>query len=296
MHSQKTDMIDKKNNKTYLNEDYWLRLHANFKGKLQSVGWPGLSEEFNKIKYESELNSFLSILSQLDIQKEDTLKILEVGVGTGFWIAAVQEFCSQHELIPELTAADISLDALDFVVSRYPNLIAEHLDLACVPVDKFAQKFDIVLSVMVLLHLTNPESFNNGLRFSATSVRDGGLLVLYEPAIVNSYSPWSDRPISSENNSLGRHLTEFDKILSKQGFERLAIFPGASWLTNSPIEAHTYIGFKIRKFFWKILTKTIYSSDLLSSFSRRIILKLDALIKQSGNGCSGKFLIYKKCY
>lgn len=289
-------MIDKKTNKTYLNKDYWLRLHVNFQGKLQSVGWPGLSEEFNKIKYESELNSFLSILSQLDLQNEEnTFKILEVGVGTGFWIGAIQEFCSQHKLNPELTAADISLDALNFVVSRYPSLIAEHLDLTSVAVEKFAQQFDIVLSFMVLLHLTNPESFNNGLQFCATSVRERGLLILYEPAIVELYSPWSDRPILSEDNSLGRHLTEFDKILIPHGFERLAIFPGASWLTNSPIEGSTYISFKTREFFWKILTKTIYCSDLFSRFSRPIILKLDALIKQRGNGYSGKFLVYRKC-
>ncbi|MEH1855881.1 MAG: methyltransferase domain-containing protein [Nostoc sp.] len=287
-------MINKKINNPYLNKDYWLRLHADFGGRLQSVGWPSLSEEFNKIKYESELNSFVKILIELNLQHENELKILEVGVGTGFWIAAVRDFFSECGLNLEFTAADISVETLDFVVNRYPNVFVEQLDLGSVSVGKFAQQFDIVLSLMVLLHLTNAEAFNNGLRFSATSVREGGVLVLYEPAIVYSYSPWSDRPISSEDNSLGRYLTEFDEILNKEGFERLAVFPGASWLTNSPIEAPTYIGFKTREFFWKILAKTVYCSDLLSRLSRPITLKLDALIKQRGNGCSGKFLIYRK--
>lgn len=279
-------------NQTYSNEKYWLNIHSELDGSLRAVGWPSLSEGFNQIKYASERASLLQVLDSLAL--DGSPDILEVGVGIGFWLSIIEDFYARQGSSPTLTAADISPEALSGVLKRNPDITTQQLDLQSVPENLLSEQFDLVLALMVLLHLTEPAAFENGLKFSAASVRPGGFLVLYEPAIVQDYSPWLERSIAADDNSLSRSLSDFDEILFTAGFQRKEIVPGASWLTNSPIEASSRIRFQLQQLVWKVLSKTVYGSDGLSMRSRSTLLKLDKKIKQSGLGQSGKFIIYQK--
>lgn len=279
----------------YSNSEYWMDLHQQFSGNLRAVGWPELSEELNKIKYSSELDSFSAILEGIRFPPSlDRPKILEVGVGIGFWLAAMKDFYTSNSLKPELTAVDISEQALDSVVDNHPEVHTHQLDLKSVSVDLMAGQFDLVLALMVLLHLTQEDEFNHALRFCASCIRQGGYFLIYEPIVLSAYSPWDEVPCSNQNNSKGRRISDFDDILTAQGFVRLDVVAGASWLTNSPIESATKLGFLARQIVWKLLTKFIYRFDSLSSFVRPACLKLDRGLKKTGQGYSGKFIVYQK--
>ena len=276
---------------SYENERYWNELHEHYRGKLRAVGWPALSEAFNAAKYASETDSFLRALEFCPQSNESGVRILETGIGTGFWTTLLIERLSNRG--PRLTGLDISDDALASVRARFPDVELEKLDLRTIDPDKFHHGFDLVTAIMVLLHLTVPGEFANALRFSARSVRPGGTLILYEPAITDAYSPWFSTTRSG-GNSMARCLDAYDEPLEREGLERIALFPGASWLLNSPIEAGTRSGYWWREEMWTVCSRAIYRFELLTARLSPVMLRLDAALKERRGGGSAKFLVYRR--
>jgi SAM-dependent methyltransferase len=275
---------------SYENADYWRELHGRFNGTLKAVGWPGLSEAYNEAKYVSETHSFLEAMKSLPRQSKAPMCILEIGVGIGFWTAVLYKWLSGFEF--SLTGLDISEDALATVRARFPEVDLAQVDLRTVNRDHFLHRFDLVTALMVLLHLTVPTEFDNALRFAARSVRPGGTLLLYEPALIEPYSPWLTEKLAG-GNSVARSLKAYDHPLEEEGLKRVAILSGASWLLNSPIEAGTERQFRLRQAVWYALCQCAFRFERLSSFLSPLVLRLDALLKRGGSG-SGKFLVYRR--
>jgi hypothetical protein len=65
---------------TYDNSSYWIHLHKELPGALRSVGWPGLSEEYNKLKYRSESESVIEVLDAfLARSGKKEISVLDIG-------------------------------------------------------------------------------------------------------------------------------------------------------------------------------------------------------------------------
>ena len=275
----------------YDNETYWKGLHGCFSGSLKAVGWPSLSEAFNAAKYASESESFLKVLEFCSVTPESPVRILEIGVGIGFWTGLLVKRLSGFDF--SLTGLDISEDALAVMRQRFPDVELEQADLRTVDQDRFFHRFDLVTALMVLLHLTVPSEFDNALRFAARSVRPGGTLLLYEPAITEPYSPWLTRKLAGDN-SLARSLDAYDEPLAQEGLRRVAMLPGASWALNSPIEAGTQISFRLRQTAWRALCQGVYRFEWPTAWLSPLALRFDAMLKRRPGTGSGKFLVYRR--
>jgi SAM-dependent methyltransferase len=272
-------------------ETYWTGLHRQFTGSLKAVGWPSLSEAFNAAKYRSETESLLSAL-QLFSAPTMPARILEIGIGIGFWTAImIQKLdrCGVH-----LTGLDISAEALAVVRARFPLLELEQTDVGTLDPNRFLHQFDLVTALMVLLHLTMASEFDNALRFAARSVRPGGTLVLYEPVITDHYSPWLYRESALVRSSVARELNAYDEPLAEEGLKRIGMVSGASWVLNAPIEAPTTRAFRIRQMMWRILCQTVYRSERVTAWVSPFASWLDAMLKRGFHGGSGKFLVYRR--
>ena len=275
----------------YNNETYWKELHGSFNGRLKAVGWPSLSESFNEAKYLSETQSFLDALEFCPLTSKSPVRLLEIGIGIGFWTSLLMERLSKFDF--HMTGLDISEDALAVVRARFPDVELEQADLRTVNPDLFLHRFDLVTALMVLLHLTVPSEFDNALRFAARSVRPEGTLLLYEPAITETYSPWLVGKMAA-GNSLARRLDAYDEALSAEGLKRVAMLPGASWVLNSPIEAANEFSFHLRRAAWYVLSRSAFRFEGPSKLVSPLALRLDVLLKRGAGPGSGKFLVYRR--
>ena len=49
----------------YDNVNYWIDMHKKYKGSIKAVGRSNLSEEYNKMKYQSEAETVLKVLEEI---------------------------------------------------------------------------------------------------------------------------------------------------------------------------------------------------------------------------------------
>lgn len=276
---------------SYENSEYWRALHEHFTGSLKAVGWPTLCESFNEAKYLSESESFLEALKFCPLTSKSPMRLLEIGIGIGFWTSLLVERLSKFDF--HMTGLDISKDALAVVRARFPDVQLEQADLRSVNPNHFLRQFDLVTALMVLLHLTVPSEFDNALRFAARSVRQGGTLLLYEPAITEAYSPWLAVEMA-EGNSLARRIDAYDEPLEQEGLRRVAMLPGASWVLNSPIGAGNKVNYRLRQVIWRGLSRTAFRFDWPSKLITPLVLRIDAALKDGSGPGSGKFLVYRR--
>lgn len=277
----------------YNNSSYWMDIHKNFAGTLRAVGWPNLSEEFNKLKYLSESNSFLALMDQV-IEDKKACEILEVGVGIGFWTAMKYEYGRKKGVSMNITALDISPAALAEVKEKFPAINILEADLKSVDVDANRGQYDLVTAIMVLLHLTDIESYFHSLDFCANSVKEGGYFILYEPLLNKHYSPFISIEYETfTGNSIPREFNAVDNILQNRGLKKCVVIPGASWLLNSPIQANSKLAYKFKSAVWILLAKLMYGDDKLTRIFSKILLSFDRVLKGKDSD-SGTFVLYKK--
>lgn len=279
--------------KKYHNRSYWLELHESFSGSLRAVGWPTLSEALNELKYQSESEAFTRSFS-LSIDNRKLARVLEVGVGIGFWTTLAKAYASENNITLDYSALDISSDALRVVHERYPDVTCIESDLTQQNASTAVEKYDVVTAIMVLLHLTNFNDYQKALEFCAASVDEGGALIIYEPFLLRNYSPFISKKYSQfKGNSFTQLKFQIDNILDNLGFDQVAMMPGTSWLLNAPIQAGSKWGFFVKQAIWLVLYGSVFKSEKLTKALRKPLRALDALLKR-GNGDSGIFVVYRK--
>lgn len=69
---------------------------------------------------------------------------------------------------------------------------------------------------------------------------------------------------------------------------------GASWVLNSPIEASTSFGFRLRQAIWIVLCQIAYKFEQPTAWLLPLALSVDSALKQAGGAGSGKFLVYRR--
>jgi 2-polyprenyl-3-methyl-5-hydroxy-6-metoxy-1,4-benzoquinol methylase len=277
----------------YDNSLYWLDIHKDYAGTLRAVGWPTLCEEFNKLKYISESDSFLTVLNR-SVGEDKKMAVLEVGVGIGYWTSLLDEYCRRREVRPVMTALDISAAALALVKEKFPEIETLQADLKKVNINSNTVQYDLVTAVMVLLHLTDIEDYLHALKFCAQSVKAGGYFVLYEPLLQKNYSPFiSIKYDVFSGNSIPRNASEVDNVLKNAGMEKCFVFPGASWLLNSPIQASSRMAYLFKWLVWNAMARLVFKSDRLTRLLSGPLLSLDKYFKAS-NPDSGTFALYRK--
>lgn len=277
----------------YDNSSYWVDIHHNYSGSLRAVGWPTLSEEYNKLKYYSESESFLKAMDRA-VEGKNACSVLEVGVGIGYWTALQYEYGRKKGMDVHVTALDISDAALTLVKEKFPDVEAVQADLKLVDVDARNGRHDLVTAIMVLLHLTDVEDYMHALAFCARSVKEGGVLMIYEPLLHRHYSPFNSIEYDAfAGNSIPRSLSMIDNILRNNGMSKYCVLPGASWILNSPIQANSKFAFGLKQAVWRLLAKLVFGSDRMTRIFSGFVVFLDRMFKTE-SADSGTFVLYKK--
>lgn len=283
---------------TYNNRRYWPALHERLKGQLKAVGHPFLSEELNRLKYASEAASVEKALQVVigTFREKDRrdFAFLDIGAGTGFWTDLISNILLSNGYQTDVTALDVSPDALDVIRERLPYVHGVQEDLATIAPDKFSGTYDLVSACYCLHHIVKTRDFINALQFAGSSVKQDGFLLLMDPILLRPYSTLDTLDVYSfRGNGIPRPLYLIDDILLDAGLRRVSLYPAVSFVLNGCIEARGPLAYFFMNKLWKVLC-VFYRSERLVQSTSRILQSVDTALKDHNLAFSSSLCLYQK--
>jgi SAM-dependent methyltransferase len=200
-------------------ERYWSdRLAQTF--SLGGVGWLGLGEPFNKWMYAVRRRVFKRALrGRLDPKGA---RILDVGSGTGFYVAR------WHELgATDVTGSDLTAVAVDRLRARFPGARFEQIDISGEHV-ALDGPFDAISAMDMLYHIVDDAGYARAIANLAALLARGGVLVFTEN-LLHSQTQRAEHQTS-------RSFSEVCELLHEHGLKielRRPVFV----LMNTPVDS-----------------------------------------------------------
>jgi len=273
-------------------------LHENFKGELKAVGHPFLSESLNQLKYESEAETVLIGLKKIidAFKQEDRTKlsVLDVGAGYGYWTGLVCDLFSKNGFEIDASALDVSMDALDVIRNRLPNVNPVNADLRTIAPDKSEGSYDFVFACYCLHHLTRANDFLNALQFVGRSVNKRGFLLIMDPVLTQPFSKVDTLDFQSfQGNGIPRRLYFVDDVLASLGLRRSLVLPAVSFILNENIEAPDKVSYYAMMAMWKLVCR-LDRVDRLVEKTAGVFRSVDSILKRQGLAFSSSVCVYQK--
>jgi len=274
----------------YIPEKYWEeRLNKDF--SLSGVGHLGFGLEYNIWLYKSRLHVLRGLLIKNNIVCKGK-KILDIGVGTGFYIDFWEKLGAK-----KITGIDITNKSIEELKEKYPNYRFTKGNISTLDYNKKFpdEKFDIITAFDVLFHIVNEEDFKNAIE-NIRKFSHKETIILIMDNILKEYKPAREH----END---RTFLYYKKVLNSYSREIKEIKP-LFYFMNTPIDIkridNKFLVYFI-KIMWKINAKirSIYRKlgllgkkiDYIWAF---ILYFLDRIIlKYTNIGPSTKLLLAK---
>lgn len=195
---------------------YWSGLLGD-KLDLRGTGYATLSLAFNRWQYRARLSSVRRL--GLDVAGK---KVLDVGVGTGFWLRYWRAAGAASVGGVDLTPESVALMAATYPVDKFQVLDVSKEVPAAGP-------YDVVSAFDVLLHVTEDDAYRTALGNLRRCVAPGGLLVLAEPL--------AEEPVRfvPGSHSRARRTDDVVNWLADEGWRTKKVVPMV-WLLGNPIE------------------------------------------------------------
>src|SRR3954451_18682866 len=226
---------------------YWKGLHR--RGGLSSVGQSALSDRLNSWLYRTRRRNLRRFARA---HRLDGGRLLEVGVGTGYWIPFWEELGFQVD------GCDLVAEAVEAVQHEHPEGRFWRADLTsrdgiANPSDDVPHRgYDVVTAIDVLLHVTDDADFQQALENLGDMVRPVGHLLLAEPALTQTRNR---PPYHPKYASRARLLQAYRRPLRDLGFRYVAAAP-TTVLGNNPIEASTPRRLRAYRRWWSLVRST----------------------------------------
>jgi len=135
----------------YIPEEYWQkRLSKDF--SLTGVGYLRFKIEYNIWLYRARLYTLKKILKRADFNCNGK-KLLDIGVGTGFYI----DFWKKSG-VRNITGIDITTKSIEELKKKYPDCKFIKADISNKNIH-LDEKFDIITAFDVLFHIVEEDTF-----------------------------------------------------------------------------------------------------------------------------------------
>jgi 2-polyprenyl-3-methyl-5-hydroxy-6-metoxy-1,4-benzoquinol methylase len=185
---------------------YWEeRLQRSW--SLAGVGYQRLGRAYNHWMYRVRERVFLRLAASLPVEWT-AARVLDVGAGTGFYVAL------WHRLgVPQVTGVDLTETAVTRLRHTFPKDEFHQLDigqpLGALPAS-LAQPFDAVSAMDVLFHIVDDDAYARAVRNIAALVKPGGWFL------------WSDNFVRHAGgrtvHQVNRSLAESERLVRQAGF------------------------------------------------------------------------------
>lgn len=263
--------------------DYWKQLHS--RGGLSGVGQQSLDDRVNAWLYRARRRNLGRFM---DAHHLAGGRLLEVGVGTGYWVP----FWKQRGYL---------VDGCDLVPAAAQDVQRAHPDGRFWPADVSSPDgvrppagapdggYDVVAAIDVLLHVTDDDAFQQALTNLAGLVRPGGHLLLAEPALTLTKTRPPHHP---KYSSRARLLSAYRRPLRELGMRFVALAP-TTVLGNNPIEARTPRRLRLYRRWWTLVrasSERAWRARLIGP----VLYAADAVLVRTEEAPSSKILLFRR--
>lgn len=271
----------------YSNKDYWGQLHG--RSGLSAVGQSGLPDAVNDWIYRSIGRNLRRFVRANGLTGNGTGQMLEVGVGSGYWV----DFWKSEGW--RVDGCDLVPAAAEKVQQQHPDGRFWAVD-ASNPDSLFAgaggdarRTYDLVTATSILLHITADDAFDQALANVAAAVRPGGHLLLVEPALTIKKKQARFKP---EQTSRARVLRSYRRPLLAHGLELVTV-EATTVLAANPLEASSPRKLRMYQRWWRQVT----ASKQRPARARWIgpaMYVLDGLLIRTKEAPTSKILLFRR--
>lgn len=239
---------------------YWnerLRRHWGPEG-VSSVVY---GRQFNLWRYRVRKWVFRRLALRLSLQQE-TLSVLDVGCGTGFYIEQWQSLG-----VKALAGLDISDWATAQLVQAYPKSTFYRADISTLASPLPDRAFDVISAIDVLPHIVDDAAYLRALKNLHNALREGGFL-LYSDAFFHG----SDKQF--EDYWKGRSLSTVATAMKICGFEIVSRTP-MSVLMAPPSDTGKR---KLNEGIWETVMTPVRRSEWIGFLMGAMLYALELLL------------------
>jgi 2-polyprenyl-3-methyl-5-hydroxy-6-metoxy-1,4-benzoquinol methylase len=272
---------------SYSYQDYWRALHQ--RKNLSAVGQSSLSEDINKWIYRSTRRNLSRFARRHNLRAKGSRRMLEVGVGTGYWVDFWQK------LGWTVDGCDLVPAAVDALTQRHPAAQFWQADVSSSDglLDQSggiaAEGYDLVTATNVLLHVTEDEAFARALANVAAAVKPGGHLLLVEPALTMKKQ---HAPYHPARSSRARVLAAYRKPLRDLGLKLVTVEP-TTILAANPLEASSKRKLSRYQAWWRLVAKSRQRPSTVRWVGPAMYV-LDALLMRTKEAPTSKILLFRR--
>jgi SAM-dependent methyltransferase len=272
---------------SYAYKDYWRDLHQ--REDLTAVGQSSLPAGTNLWIYRSIRRNLRSFVKRHKLTARGTRRMLEVGVGTGYWIDFWRAFgwtVDGCDLVPE---------AVERLRAAHPEAAFWAADVSSAegvlkPSDGLAASaYDLVTATSVLLHVTADDAFDRALANVAAAVRPGGYLLLMEPALTLKKK---QLPFNPEHSSRARVKKSYVTPLEAAGLELVTI-EATTVLAANPLEGGSPRRRALYGRWWRLVTKSRQRPNLARVLGPAMYVG-DAVLMRTKEMPTSKLLLFRR--
>lgn len=220
----------------YCPEKYWEERFSHGVS-LKTVGYLGLSLNFNKWLYRVRRYVLLNVLSTLKIPLNN-MSVLEIGPGSGFYVDIWKSLG-----VKKLAGIEITKTATTKLRESYPEYEFIQGDISRPELQKLINgSYNVVTCFDVLFHITNDSDFENALKNVAAALKRNGYL------FITDLFPYN-REFSGYHQK-SRQLKCYLEFLNQQGIELIKKVP-VFFLMHPPVKTKN----KLLNYWWGGLMK-----------------------------------------
>ncbi|MCK5332361.1 class I SAM-dependent methyltransferase [Candidatus Parcubacteria bacterium] len=271
------------NKKRYNPKDFWeRRLEKNF--NLKGVGYAKLGEQYNKWLYKARIRTLDQTIEKHNISCENK-KILELGVGSGFYVNYWKK-----KKISEFIGIDITEKSVKELSSAYPEYKFIRADISS-PDLPIKEKFDIITVFDVLFHVLDEDKFEQIIQNIKKISHEKSIILIMDSYLKHSYQ-------ESFHVKL-RTLSRYIEVLKKNEMKIKVIKP-IFYFMSKPLNSKFL--HSPRLLLWYLIASIIVLFDnsgkygkVLNNLIGKLLYSIDKIIlKYNINGPSTKLMVISR--
>jgi SAM-dependent methyltransferase len=253
---------------------YWeTRLSERY--TLGATGWSGLGEAFNRWSYATRSRVFRRVVSKV-LGEVQGLEIMDVGSGTGFYLAEWQRLGAT-----DLSGSDLTMAAVERLSTRFPAATIRQVDIGAEPDLSLAGKYDVVSIIDVLYHIVDDERYRRAMGSLAAMLKSGGTLIFSENFV---------RRRQTGRHQVSRTVEDVDELLRSAGLAPVGRWP-MFFLMNTPVCSDS----KLLHGWWGLVMKIAPRHEVLGWLLGALLFPIDvALARLCRTGPSTQLAVWRK--